>query len=68
MEKDGFTRTIEGSEGTFQLPSGAYNIIRDATRKQILENVDAAIAVTGRGSAVLVTEGSRTWRRLEKAE
>ncbi|PVZ42559.1 hypothetical protein [Pseudomonas sp. CC120222-01a] len=67
MEKRGFEKTIEGNDAIFELPPGEYNIIRTATRTEILDLADAAIKVTGRKSAVLVTEGSRTWRRLDKA-
>jgi hypothetical protein len=64
MEIEGFTRTIEGSDGKlYQLPTAEYNRVDDGlTKEQVMEDAKSAASSTGREYWILVTESkARTW-------
>jgi hypothetical protein len=68
MENKGFSRFITGSDGkTYHLPLAEYNGSSDnLDTSQIRDIAWAAAKTTGKKSAVLVTEGPRSWVGLEQ--
>lgn len=57
MGKEGFSRTILGSDGiTYELPTAEYVIAGSLTTQQVLDRVKRAAAVTGKSYSVLVSE------------
>jgi hypothetical protein len=63
MKDRGFTRIIEGSDGTvYKLPTAEYDYQGPVTRKDVLAKARAAAKATGRSYWILVTESvGRTW-------
>jgi hypothetical protein len=57
MGKEGFSRTIVGSDGvTYELPTAEYVITGTLTSQQVLDRAKRAAAVTGKSSSILVSE------------
>jgi len=69
MERNGFTRTIEGSNGTtYQLPTAEYYCSGNYTRDSVMSSAKAAAASTGKNYAVLVSQADGcTWVGLATA-
>jgi len=63
MEERGFSRRIKSDDGsTYQMPLAEYNGIGNFTSAQIRDIARAAADITGKRSAVFVTEAlSRAW-------
>ncbi len=69
MEADGFSRTIESSDGAlYELPPAEYNFSHPTMTAGDVRDKAYAIAKTvKRAPAVLVTSGARSWQGLKKA-
>lgn len=67
MAREGFARTIVGSDGvTYELPTAEYVIYGDYTVQQVLAKAQRAAAATNKSSAVLVSETVRwMWSGLK---
>jgi len=67
MNKRGFSRVIEGSDGKeYWLPHAEYNRVGNVSRSQVLEDAKGAAATVSSKYEVLVTESAgRTWYGLQ---
>lgn len=66
MESRGFTRTIDSDDTSYDLPTGSYNYVGQRTIDDVLDRAKSAADATGHKARIVVTEGTRKWRGLEK--
>ncbi|MGI8961822.1 MAG: type V toxin-antitoxin system endoribonuclease antitoxin GhoS [Bryobacteraceae bacterium] len=68
MEGNGFTRTIQSSDGLiYRLPTAEYNFEGDVSGEEVRALAKDAASQTGRHFGVLVTRaGARWWSGLEE--
>ena len=67
MREEGFSRTIEGSDGKrYRLPTAEYNRIEELNCDDVRDSAVRAAKRTGCSFALLVTEGTRCWQGLKE--
>jgi hypothetical protein len=69
MEASGFSRKIQGSDGTwYKLPTAEYDITTSSTLEQIRSLAKACADATGKGNSILTCEYARAgWNNLDRA-
>jgi hypothetical protein len=67
MSSSGFSKTIISDEGKeYHLPRAEYNLSTTYNRAEVLNLAENAVARTGKGAEILVTESkARTWSGLK---
>ena len=68
MAKDGFTKTVHSDDGTYNLPTGTYRLVKETTSEAASALASSAAASTGRRSALYVAQVSGERIRLEKTQ
>ena len=68
MEVQGFSRTVKGKEGVYQLPDAEYRIGGSILMADVIVKVKAAAITVGRKYAWIANETVQAqWSGLEKA-
>lgn len=67
MAGEGFSRTITGDKGVYELPTAEYDINGQYSRADILDKADRAATKTLKRHGILVTEfAGCAWRGLKQ--